>query len=94
MAIIVYSRRCSQGRNRNDPEISSHKLNVYKERSATPDDEIAEAVRISRLNELPDSGRVIAAELDVRRQTQGGGFGPAELEGHDDTGGVGVLNKI
>lgn len=61
---------------------------------ATPNDEIAAAARIDGLNELPDSGRVMVAELDVRRQTQGGGFGPSEMEGQDHTGGVVVLNKV
>lgn len=71
LAIVFYSRRCSQGRNRNDPEIIGHRFDVYSERSATPDDEIAAVVRISKLNELPDSGPVMPAELDVRRQTRG-----------------------
>lgn len=60
---------------------------------ATPNDEIAAAVRIDGLNELPDSGQRMMAEMDVRRQTQRGEFGPAEMEGQDHTGGVVVPNK-
>lgn len=60
---------------------------------ATPNDEIAAAVPIDGLNELPDSGRRMMAEMDVRRQTHRGEFGPAEMEGQDHTGGVVVANK-
>lgn len=88
LAIIIYLRRCS-GRRRNDLEISNYKLGAYNERVATPDEEIAAAVRIIGLNELPDIGRVMAAELDVRRQTQGG-LGPTEMEGQDHTGAAGI----
>lgn len=50
-------------------------------------------MRIDGLNELPDGGRQMMAEMDVRRQTQRGEFGPAEMEGQDHTGGVVVPNK-
>ena len=60
---------------------------------ATPDDEIAKAVRSGKLSELPDSGRVMATELDVSCQTRGAGFGLAEMEGQIHTGDVGVLNR-
>lgn len=93
LVIIIYSRHCSRRRNGNDPEIPSHKINFSNERLATPNDEIASAVRIDGLNELPDSGRQMMAEMDLRRQTQRGEFGPAEMEGQDHTGGVVVPNK-
>lgn len=54
---------------------------------ATPDDEMAAAVRINRLNELPDGGQVMPVEMDVRRQTQEGDFGPAELDVRRQTQG-------
>ena len=110
LVIILYSRHCSRRRNGNDPEISSHKISFSNERLATPNDEIAAAVRIDGLNELPDSGRRMLAEMDVRRQTRGGEYGPtemdvrrqtrggelrpAEMEFQDHTGGVVVPNKV
>lgn len=56
---------------------------------ATPNNEIAAAVWIDGLNELPDGGQVMAVEMDVRRQTNGGDFGLAELDVRRQTQGGG-----